>query len=117
MAPASTRIHPQFLSSVIQTLERCINLKSLTCTPKDALPSLLTALSNLTSLESIRFNPHLSPEQGKYILSLKKLKSIALDGGSWNVLDLLPKWTLDLSTSLTSLVFSVRHLTVCYSGR
>ncbi|KAI0791563.1 hypothetical protein BC629DRAFT_369775 [Irpex lacteus] len=106
MAPASTRIHPQFLSSVIQTLERCINLKSLTCTPKDALPSLLTALSNLTSLESIRFNPHLSPEQGKYILSLKKLKSIALDGGSWNVLDLLPKWTLDLSTSLTSLVFS-----------
>ncbi|KAI0089386.1 hypothetical protein BDY19DRAFT_942170 [Irpex rosettiformis] len=106
MVPMSIKMYPQFLSSLIQTLERCVNLKSLTCTPKDALPPLLAALDSLTSLEKIRINAHLTADQGNSLLSLKKLKSISLDGASWNVVDILPQWTLNLNTLLTCLTFS-----------
>ena len=102
-------MHPHFVASLIQTLDRRTNLKSFTCTPRDALPSLLTTFHNLKSLEKIRLNAHLTADQGKFLLTMNNLKSIALDGASWNVVDLLPQWTLTLKTSLTCLTLSVRH--------
>ncbi|KAI0701843.1 hypothetical protein BC835DRAFT_1264617 [Cytidiella melzeri] len=106
MAQLSTKMYPKFVSSLVQTLQRCINLKTLTCTPNNLLPSLLTCLPRLITLENVRLNPHLTAEQGKYLLSLTKLKTMALDGASWNVVDLLPKWIAETKMSLSCLILS-----------
>ncbi|KAI0342514.1 hypothetical protein BDW22DRAFT_1357892 [Trametopsis cervina] len=104
MAHHGTKLHPKFMSSLIQTLQRSVNLRTFTCTPSNLLPPLITTLRNCRSLQSVRLNPQLTVEQGKLLLELKTMKSIALDGASWNVVDMLPAWTLSVKSSLTSLM-------------
>lgn len=105
-----TALHPQFMSDCSRTIIACKNLASFTCTP-NVLPSFLLALQGKGSLKSLRANPSLTTDQAMQLVKIKGLQTLALDGGSWNTVDVLPGWMETLGPTLTTLI-----LHVCIAG-
>ncbi|EKM57109.1 uncharacterized protein PHACADRAFT_92045 [Phanerochaete carnosa HHB-10118-sp] len=80
----------------------CTNLRTFTCTP-NILPALLLPLKQHANLQGVRINATLTVQQANILTSLTKLKSLALDACSWNMVDALPDWTRRMSSNLTTL--------------
>lgn len=99
-------MHAKFLLNLVKTMSLCTNLRSLTCTP-NILPSLLSSLKSHETLTALRANATLTVQQTKILTALTKLNSLALDSCTWNVVDALPDWTRQMSSSLTTLVMHV----------
>lgn len=109
MPLANKSIHPKFMTNLVQALNLATNLRTFTCVP-NILPALLLPLKDHESLEGIRVNATLTVAQAKLLTSLSRLKTIALDACSWNMVDVLPEWTRKMSSSLTCLVLHVSEL-------
>ena len=59
-------------------------------------------------LESIRCFANFTTDQAIELTKITTLRSLTLDAGTWNVVDVLPKWSKTLMLSLTSLTLTVR---------
>ena len=89
IAPLTTgtsTIQPKFMVSLLEAFKLCTNLRSFTCT-LNVLPALLIPLKDHESLEALRVNATLEPPQTQLLIAYSKLKSLALDACSWNVVD------------------------------
>lgn len=95
--------------SLLQAFKLCTNLRSFTST-SNVLPTLLVPLKNLENLEALRVRANLTSEPTQLLVACSKLKSLALDACSWNVVDALPQWGSRLGRTLTSLTL---HVSVC----
>jgi len=84
----------------------CPNLESLVYLP-DNLAMLLPVLQDKTSLKDLRVDGRLMTDQAEKLLRLNKIQKLVIDFGSWNVMDLLPKWTEVNHRTLTSLTLFV----------
>ncbi|KAI0664068.1 hypothetical protein C8Q70DRAFT_905338 [Cubamyces menziesii] len=93
---------PQFLRDCARTISLCRNLGSFTCT-LDVMPSFLLSLQRKESLEQLRFIGNLTTDQCTQLVQITSLRELTIDGGSWNVVDALPRWIDVLQPSLTSL--------------
>lgn len=65
------------------------------------------ALQNKPNLQSIRINGSLTTEQAKLLSNMNSLSEVFLEYASWNMVDALPRWTVGLQKTLTSLVLYV----------
>jgi len=99
---------PAFLRDCAQTIAICQNLVSFTCTP-NVLPSFLLDLQDKESLQHLRVNASLTHDQAEMLLKIRCLKSITLDTGTPYVVDLLPRWTAALKSTLTTLTLYSMH--------
>ncbi|KAH9903462.1 hypothetical protein C8Q73DRAFT_799537 [Cubamyces lactineus] len=93
---------PQFLHDCARTISLCHNLGSFTCT-LDVMPSFLLSLQRKESLEQLRFIGNLTTDQCTQLIQITSLRELTIDGGSWNIVDALPRWMNVLQPSLTSL--------------
>ncbi|KAG6901828.1 hypothetical protein C0995_007535 [Termitomyces sp. Mi166 len=59
------------------------------------------------SLKKLRINAKLSTTQASMLLGLKNVERLELDSASWEVLDILPRWTEGIQRTLTSLTLSM----------
>jgi len=109
--PSSRSVmHPEFMRDCARAIHICDNLVSFTCTPS-VLPSFLLDLQAKDSLQHMRVNANLTYEQAGHLAKVTGLKSITLDTGSPYVVDILPRWTAALKTTLTSLtLYSIHEL-------
>lgn len=99
-------LRPKFFDECTRTIALCQNLGSFTCTV-DVVPSFLLALQEKRSLESVRFMANLTTDQAAQAAKITGLRSLTLDSASWTVVDVLPKWSVTLQPSLTSLTLTV----------
>ena len=98
---------PRFIDECTRTISICRNLGSFTCTT-DVMPSFLFSLRQKNTLESIRCIANFTTDQATQAAQIKNLRSLTLDSGSWNAVDILPRWGTALGPSLTSLTLTVR---------
>lgn len=101
--------HPVFLSECTRALELCYNLQSFRCTVH-ALPPLLVPLQGKRRLQELRVHANITTAQAEKLAEIHNLTSLCLDFGSWNIIDVLPRWTPKFSSTLTSLCLYVSHL-------
>lgn len=106
----AVQYHSTFISDCVQTVEKAHNLLSFKCT-QPLLPVFLRSLGNKERLEKLRVNADVTTEQSDLLSKVRNLTSLALDSGSWNVADMLPKWAPNFTSTLTELILYVRLLT------
>ncbi|KAJ4490298.1 hypothetical protein J3R30DRAFT_3653658 [Lentinula aciculospora] len=94
--------HPVFLSECTRALALCNNLQSFRCTV-NAIPPFLPALQGKERLRELRIHANLTTLQSEKLAEISHLSNVCLDFGSWNVLDVLPRWTPKIAKTLTSL--------------
>jgi hypothetical protein len=113
---SNAHVHPTFVRDCSRAIILCPNLESLVYTP-NSLASLLPALQEKTRLKELRADGRLTTDQAEKLLKLNKLWKLVIDFGSWNVLDLLPRWTEVNQKTLTSLTIYVSVLFFQYQYR
>lgn len=101
---SKSQLNPNFLRECRQALEICRNIISFKCTVYNSLPPLLLALRGKERLHHLRIHVGLSSDEADKLISLTGLHTLALDYGSWNVMDMLPKWAQATQSNLTLLV-------------
>lgn len=89
----------------------CSNLEAFIYTP-NSFASLLPALQENPRLKELRADGRLTTDQAEKLLKLDKLRKLVVDFGSWNVMDLLPRWAEVNRKTLTSLTLYVRVLRI-----
>jgi hypothetical protein len=89
------------------------NLSSFTCTTTKELPAFLLAIPRPECLHELRIQANLTPEQGEVLMRMAGLRSLTLDRPTWNVVDMLPRWTAVCGSSLTSLTLYASFLSLC----
>ncbi|KIK68230.1 hypothetical protein GYMLUDRAFT_68107 [Collybiopsis luxurians FD-317 M1] len=94
--------HPKFLSECTQALSLCTNLQSFRCTVS-ALPPFLAPLQGKERLQELRVHGNLTTAQSEKLAQIPNLTSLCLDFGSWNLIDVLPRWTPNFAKTLSSL--------------
>ena len=99
-------MQPQFMQDCARTIDICDNLVSFTCTPQ-VLQCFLLNLQDKRSLQHIRANATMTRDQAELLIKIRGLKSITLDAGSSYAVDVLPRWTTGLKTTLTNLTLYV----------
>ncbi|KAG6826656.1 hypothetical protein H0H92_014947 [Tricholoma furcatifolium] len=100
--------HPDFIHDFARALELCNNLDSFVYTPPSANTSaIMPMLQGKAHLKHIRMSARLSTTQAAMLPKLRHVERLELDGASWEVLDVLPKWTESIHMSLTSLTLSM----------
>ncbi|KAJ3804042.1 hypothetical protein F5876DRAFT_83880 [Lentinula aff. lateritia] len=97
-----SQLHPVFLSECTRALALCNNLQSFQCTV-NAVPPLLPSLQGKERLQDLRIYANLTTLQSEKLAEIANLTNLCLDFGSWNVLDVLPRWTPKFVKTLTSL--------------
>ncbi|KAJ7594360.1 hypothetical protein C8J56DRAFT_926553 [Mycena floridula] len=97
------QLHPSFLRECNNALKLCHNLISFKCTV-NALPSFLHSLQNKTRMKDLRVNGNLTMDQSDKLCQVSNLRSIALDYGSWNTMDMLPRWIQSHQNTLSHLI-------------
>lgn len=108
--PSSRSIlKPEFMRDCSRVIDLCDNLVSFTCTPP-VLQCFLLDLQDKPSLQHIRFNGNMTRDQAELFVKIQGLKSITLDAGSTHAVDVLPRWTTALKTTLTELTLYVSIL-------
>ncbi|KAI5116204.1 hypothetical protein M0805_006761 [Coniferiporia weirii] len=95
----------EFLTDCVKALEICPNLTRFRLAP-NVLPSFLSLLSEKEKLRDIHVNASVTTDQAEILSSLKGLRNIRLDHGSWCLMNLFPNWTSALSPTLTHLTFT-----------
>lgn len=99
-------MQPQFMQDCARTIDLCDNLVSFTCKPP-ILQCFLLNLQDKQSLQHIRVNANMTRDQADLLVQIQGLKSITLDAGSPYAVDILPRWTTGLKTTLTDLTLYV----------
>lgn len=87
------------------------NLASFRCTVPGILPLFLPFLEEKERLETLLVHANLKTDTAKMLAKLNRLQRLTLEFATWNVVDLLPSWSQNLSQTLTTLSLFVRHLT------
>ncbi|KAJ7075516.1 hypothetical protein B0H15DRAFT_956436 [Mycena belliarum] len=95
--------NPKFLLECTRALELCHNITSFRCSSINALPPFLPTLQQKDRLRSLRVYASLTTEQSLKLVSLAKIRHLTLDFPSWNLMNLLPRWTGLLQNNLTTL--------------
>ncbi|KAJ3796561.1 hypothetical protein GGU11DRAFT_746014 [Lentinula aff. detonsa] len=102
--------HPTFLLECTRALALCNNLQSFRCTV-NAIPPFLASLQGKERLQEFRIHANLTTSQSEQLAKIGNLTNLCLDLGSWNVLDVLPRWTPKFANTLTSLcLFTANQL-------
>ncbi|KAF8902553.1 hypothetical protein CPB84DRAFT_1775664 [Gymnopilus junonius] len=96
-------IHSVFVRECREAIRICTNLRIFNCVVPNVLSMLLPGLQEKERLERIRICANLTLEQTKLLVKVRNLQHLSLEFASWNVVDLLPSWTMSLSSTLTSL--------------
>lgn len=99
--------HSTFMRDCRKAIELCTSLHTFRCTEPNVVPAFLMALQNKTNLQSVRVNSNFTTEQAKLLTNLGNLNEVSLELASWNMVDALPRWTMGLQKTLTSLVLYV----------
>ncbi|KAJ7662741.1 hypothetical protein DFH06DRAFT_1471501 [Mycena polygramma] len=97
-----TQYNPKFLLECTHALDLCPNIISFRCSI-NALPPFIAPLAQKDRLRDLRIYANLTTDQSMRLVNLTKVQHLTLDFPSWNVLNLLPKWTAALQNNLTSL--------------
>ncbi|CCM01840.1 uncharacterized protein FIBRA_03910 [Fibroporia radiculosa] len=104
---------PDFLRDCSLTIALCLNLVSFTCTP-NVLPSFLLDLQRKESLQHLRVNATLTPDQAHQLAQIRNLNSITLDTATPHTVDVLSRWSANLTATLTTLtLFAIQDLSEC----
>ncbi|KAF9460379.1 hypothetical protein BDZ94DRAFT_1223135 [Collybia nuda] len=101
-------MYPVFVRDCCRALELCTNLRSFVHTP-DSVSSFLSILEEKSRLEDIRIHGRLTTPQAEKLLNLTKMQKIAIDFGSWNTMDILPRWAPLNRKTLTNLTLSMSN--------
>ncbi|KAG5734528.1 hypothetical protein E4T56_gene4354 [Termitomyces sp. T112] len=100
--------HPDFVQECTRTLGLCNSLRSFVYTSKSVLiPSILPVLQGKEGLKKLRIYAKLSTTQASMLLKLDNVERLELDSASWEVLDILPRWTQEMQKTLVSLTLSM----------
>lgn len=70
----------------------------------------LPYLENKTGLSELRVRADLADGQATRLTNFSAIQSLSLFWGSWNVMNMLPRWSRSIQQTLTSLVFHVSAL-------
>ncbi|KAJ7643449.1 hypothetical protein DFH06DRAFT_1283474 [Mycena polygramma] len=97
-----TQYNPKFLLECTHALDLCPNIISFRCSI-NALTPFIAPLAQKDRLHELRIHANLTTDQSMRLVNLTKIQHLTLDFPSWNVLNLLPKWTAALQNNLTSL--------------
>ena len=99
--------HPEFTKQFAEAIKLCKNLRSFTCTA--ASFRFLPYLENEVELSELRIAAQLSNEhfQATRLAQFSAIQSLTLLQGSWNVMNVLPRWSRSVQQTLTSLVLYV----------
>lgn len=103
----SQHFNPSFVSECTQALNLCRNLISFKCIV-NALPPFLASLHGKERLEDIRVHGNVSTDQAEKLIQVSNLKTLAIDHGSWNLMDVLPRWTVSIKSTLSHLILHAR---------
>ncbi|KAF9484083.1 hypothetical protein BDN70DRAFT_903847 [Pholiota conissans] len=98
-----SRLHPIFVRECKEALQLCKNLNTFKCTVPSVLAVFLPSLQDKQRLENLRIHANLTTDQSQMLQNLIKLQSLAVEFATWNVVDMLPKWTSSISETLSSL--------------
>ncbi|THV02195.1 hypothetical protein K435DRAFT_963236 [Dendrothele bispora CBS 962.96] len=93
----------KFLSECTRTIDLCFGLCSFKCTVP-VFPQLLPHLQGKAHLQALRIPGNLSTSETDMLSQINGLTSIAIDQGSWNTIDTLPRWTRSLDKTLRELI-------------
>ncbi|CDO72104.1 hypothetical protein BN946_scf184962.g47 [Trametes cinnabarina] len=75
------------------------------------MAAFLPSLRDVAGLEQLRFIGNLTTDQSDLLTQLATLRDITIDNSSWNVVDVLPKWSRVLQPTLSSLtLYNMQHL-------
>ncbi|KAF5348036.1 hypothetical protein D9758_010058 [Tetrapyrgos nigripes] len=100
--PTNTKLKATFLSECTRVIDLCTELSSFKCTVP-VLPEFLPSLQGLKDgLRTLRIPGNLSTPEAEMLLKIGDLDSLSIDQGTWNVIDILPRWTE--GSSLTELI-------------
>ncbi|KAN0094643.1 hypothetical protein V8E55_002930 [Tylopilus felleus] len=91
-----------FLHDLARALQTASNLRSFVCTVK-ILPPILPHLIDKRRLHHLRINAPIASRQVAVLQDRTGLHSLSLDFPSWNVIDVLPKWTASMQKTLVHL--------------
>ena len=101
-------LDPTFLKECRDVLQICKNLLSFTCL-SNILPSILPGLEKRTDIQELRvYTSDLKPLQAESLMKMQRLKTLFLDHSSWAVMDILPRWSESISSTLHTLALYVR---------
>ncbi|KAJ7141615.1 hypothetical protein C8R46DRAFT_1180811 [Mycena filopes] len=96
--------NPKFLLECKRALALCHNITSFRCTSSNAFPPLfIAALEQKERLRDLRIYGNLTTEQSTRLTKVTTIRNLTLDFASWNLMNLLPKWTAALRANLTTL--------------
>ncbi|KAF9045452.1 hypothetical protein BJ165DRAFT_1346918 [Panaeolus papilionaceus] len=104
IATPTKRKDSKFAHESVEALRLCKNLRTFRCIVPTMFPLYLPALEGKPQLEELWTDGKLSQSQSEQLLKITRLNSLRLDGTTWNVVDLLPLWTKNISSSLNELV-------------
>ncbi|KAJ7911825.1 hypothetical protein B0H13DRAFT_2327960 [Mycena leptocephala] len=97
-----TQYNPKFLLECTRALDLCRNITSFRCSI-NALPPFIATLEQKDRLRDLRIYANLTTDQSVKVVKLSKIRNLTLDFASWNLMNLLPKWTAALQANLTTL--------------
>ncbi|KAJ6545497.1 hypothetical protein B0H19DRAFT_1212292 [Mycena capillaripes] len=97
-----TQLNPKFLLECTRALDLCSNIISFRCTT-DALPPFIATLEQKDRLRDLRIHANLTTDQSMKVVKLSHVRNLTLDFASWNIMNLLPRWTATLQGNLTTL--------------
>ncbi|KAJ7291927.1 hypothetical protein C8J57DRAFT_1163936 [Mycena rebaudengoi] len=97
-----SQYNPKFLQECSRALLLCRNITSFRCSV-NTLPPFLASLEQKDRLRDFRVHGNLTTDQSTKLVKLSKIRHLTLDFASWNLMNLLPRWTATLKSSLTSL--------------
>ncbi|KAJ7675528.1 hypothetical protein B0H17DRAFT_987778 [Mycena rosella] len=104
-----TQCNPRFLLECARAIALCSNITSFRCSISNALPPFLAALQQTDRLQRLRISAALTTEQATRVVALSTIRHLTLDFASWNLMDLLPRWTAVLQNNLTTLTLYMAH--------
>ncbi|KAJ7035920.1 hypothetical protein C8F04DRAFT_1097082 [Mycena alexandri] len=95
--------NPKFLLECTRALGLCRNITSFRCSVNALPPLFITALEQKDRLHDLRLHGNLTTEQSMRLTKLSMIRNLTLDFASWNLMNLLPKWTATMKANLTTL--------------
>ncbi|KAF7292681.1 hypothetical protein MIND_01166300 [Mycena indigotica] len=104
-----SQYHPKFLKETTLALSLCPNIISFRCSTP-ALPPFISTLQSKGRLRDLRINATLTSEQSTMLVKLEGIRNLTLDFASWNLLNMLPKWTGSLTGLTTLTLFMAQEL-------
>ncbi|KAF5325529.1 hypothetical protein D9619_009874 [Psilocybe cf. subviscida] len=106
-----SRLNPIFAKECCETIHMAKNLASFRCTVPGILPLFLPFLEEKERLETLLVHANLKTDTAKMLAKLNRLQRLTLEFATWNVVDLLPSWSQNLSQTLTTLtLFMINEL-------